>query len=96
MQLGAMTVILRDRLMSVGNEQHAAPRTKCAYAIPRALGTVACSLGFVINFFAKPVDALASRAQSLRTPLRLLIEQNVRQDVRMKLNCHSNISTIKQ
>ena len=46
----------------------AAPRTKRAYAIPRALGTVACGLGFVINFFAKPFDALASRAQSLRTP----------------------------
>ncbi len=42
----------------------AAPRKKRLYAIPRALGTVACYLGFVINFFAKP----ASRAQSLRTP----------------------------
>ncbi len=43
-------------------------RAQSAYAIPRALGTVACCLGFVINFYAKPVDALASRAQSLRTP----------------------------
>ena len=46
----------------------AAPHTKRAYAIPRALRSVACGLGFVINFFAKPVDALASRVQSLRTP----------------------------
>ena len=46
----------------------AAPRKKRAYAIPRALSSIACGLGFVINFFAKPVDALASRVQSLRTP----------------------------
>ncbi len=43
-------------------------RTKRSYAIPRALATVACGLGFVINFFAKPSDALASRARSLCTP----------------------------
>ncbi len=46
----------------------AAPRAKRACAIPHALGTVACRLGFSINFLTKPVDALASRVQSLRTP----------------------------
>ena len=46
----------------------AALHTKLAYAIPRAFRSIACGLGFVINFFAEPVDALASRAQSLRTP----------------------------
>ncbi len=46
----------------------AAQRTKRADAIPHALSSDACCLGFVINFFAKPVDALASLAQSLYTP----------------------------
>ncbi len=67
MQLGAMTI---DEFLALHYDVcTAAPRKKRAYAIPRTLSSIACGLGFVtINFFAKPVDALASRVQSLRTP----------------------------
>jgi hypothetical protein len=68
MQLGAMTI---NKLLALHKHHDlctAAQRTKRAYAIPRALSSVACGLGFVINFFAQPVDALALRAQSLSTP----------------------------
>ncbi len=45
-----------------------APRAMRACAIPRELGTVACGLGYTIDFVTKPVDVLVSRAQSFRTP----------------------------